>query len=526
MFPLAISLAASAADLPDVDTALKTGAKSDKDAAVVIGIEDYLKIPDVPYAQRDAKAMYDFLVYTRGIPASRIRLLDQGASREQIADALDSTGTSVSSGGTVWVYFAGHGAADPSTGERMLLGDDVRGDPAAFAARGIGLSEVKKLAQKGGGTVNLIVDACYSGVGRSGEELVAGKRFAVPVRTAAPVASVLEWNAASADQMSGPLDAAKHGAFTYFVLGAMRGWADGQIDGKPDGKVTAEEANLYVTDALRAVQITSQKPEMAIASPKDRILSSGAALEKAPALTAPSSNAVPVPKAAAAGAVDAADHAQTLAWLESKYTSCYDRLAAGHPQPELRRMYVRLRVKKGPKAALVYNNADITMESPLAQTLYAIGLCVQNEAKATRWVNPAKDVVFQDTLAVPTRPGEVIAGPTDPTVLQGAVVKPEGGAVTPSPNGAAQVAAQRVTLVFKSKDGTWLDLKVDGDPVELRGLGQPRFAVTPGKHTIEVYAFMGKDVLSRATIDTGVQPELSIGLDGAGKVECYNCAGN
>ena len=39
-------------------------------------------------------------------------------------------GALATDGGVVWVYFAGHGAASPETGERLLLGDDIRPDLA------------------------------------------------------------------------------------------------------------------------------------------------------------------------------------------------------------------------------------------------------------------------------------------------------------------------------------------------------------------------------------------------------------
>ncbi len=72
---------------------------------------------------------------------------------------------------------------------------------------------------------------------------------------------MVEWTAAGPDQWSGPLDAARHGAFTYLAVGAMRGWADGQRDGVRDGKVTVEEASLYVEEGLRSLQIRDQRPE-------------------------------------------------------------------------------------------------------------------------------------------------------------------------------------------------------------------------------------------------------------------------
>ena len=91
------------AELPSIDTPLKTGLSNKGDAAVVIGIEHYTYLPPAPYAERDAQAMYDFLFYTRGVPSSRIALLKGANSRKKIRDAVAEAGKSVGPGGTVWV---------------------------------------------------------------------------------------------------------------------------------------------------------------------------------------------------------------------------------------------------------------------------------------------------------------------------------------------------------------------------------------------------------------------------------------
>jgi hypothetical protein len=255
---------------PSVEARLTTGKQAKNDTAVVIGLEDYFAIADVPYARRDADAFYNFLLYTRGIPQERIQSLSAGG-KEHLAAAVERAGQEVGPGGTVWVYFAGHGAANPRDGERMLLGDDVRSDAIGFASRGIGVAEIERLASAKGGAPMLVLDTCYSGVGRAGGALIAGARFAVPQYTAKTTG--MQWNAASADQVSAPLEPAQHGAFTYFAVGALRGWADGELDGVRDGQVTGREAQAYVRRALRATQKNDQQPVWA--GPNDPVLSSG-----------------------------------------------------------------------------------------------------------------------------------------------------------------------------------------------------------------------------------------------------------
>lgn len=243
---------------------------------MVIGIDDYLRVADVPGASADAKLVRDFLVYSRGIPPARVRMLTTGASREVILGALQDMGHQVSAGGTLWFYFAGHGGASPS-GERLLLGDDVPTAPEALQARSVLLSEVKKFGASGGGQVMVVVDACFNGATRTGGNVIeAGTRFVVPQAAVATQRGIAEWSAAGPSELARPLPGGGHGAFTYFWVGAGRGWADGQLDGKRDGVVSAEEAHEYIIQALATVGLTQQSPVLTTDSPKSWTLAKGA----------------------------------------------------------------------------------------------------------------------------------------------------------------------------------------------------------------------------------------------------------
>lgn len=256
---------------------------AESDVAVVIGIEDYAFLPDVPFAERDAQAVAETLTRSMGIDRSRVTVLTQSPSREQMLRAIAEASQSAGSSGTVWVYFAGHGAADPTSGERVLLGVDAQAERSSFASRGLSLADVTGAAA--GRDLFVILDTCFTGRGRTGDDLVPGARMVVPTSWAAP-SGVTEWTATSPSEWASPLEGARHGAFTYAVLGALRGWADGSLDDTPDGTVTTEEAQYYVQQALRDVGIRNQRPTF---SGTDRVLVSGTRLEAAPDL-----NPVPV----------------------------------------------------------------------------------------------------------------------------------------------------------------------------------------------------------------------------------------
>jgi uncharacterized caspase-like protein len=266
---------AQAASLPDFAEPARTGQHNPKDAAVVIGVEDYFEVADVPFARADAQAFDDFIRYTRGLSDDRVtRLLDARAG--DIRRAVQEQGKRVGPGGTLWVYFAGHGAMDPTAERRLLLGRDASTDPTQFADFAVAVDDVRSWATSGGGDVMLVVDACYNGGGRTGEGvLTGGRRLVVPNYAAQPDVHATEWAATASQELSAPLTAVSHGAFTYFAVGALRGWADGEVDGTRDGNVTAEEANRYVTRSLRAVQTQGQTPQLSSTNASKLVLARG-----------------------------------------------------------------------------------------------------------------------------------------------------------------------------------------------------------------------------------------------------------
>ena len=274
--------AVAGTDLPGIDDPLRTGQKASRDSAVVIGIEGYPFLQlGVPYAQRDAEAFESLAIYTLGIPPSRVQLLT-GPTCAQMIKALQQAGEETGPDGTVYVYFAGHGASS-SDGERLILGADVPYDADLFEDSGLTLDRVQRLASTGGGRVVLLVDACYTGTGRTGGALVEGGRSYVPRGAVKAETRSTVWTAAGPDEVAGPLDAVQHGAFSYFAIGALRGWADGELDGERDGRVSAEEADRFVSRALKEVGIRSQHPSLV---GEEAVLVTGRNLEGTPDLMA------------------------------------------------------------------------------------------------------------------------------------------------------------------------------------------------------------------------------------------------
>jgi hypothetical protein len=152
----------------------------------------------------------------------------------------------------------------------VLVGVDAQQNARSLYARSVKRSEILSTLGAGGAPVVMVLDARFSGkfalAKRSNEgkpaldvkPLVEDLQPVLPVldQTLPPTVTIL--GAAKADQFAGPLLGAKRPAFSYLMLGAMRGWAD--VD--RDGKVTAREAVNYAEVALSKEVGRGQTPTL------------------------------------------------------------------------------------------------------------------------------------------------------------------------------------------------------------------------------------------------------------------------
>ncbi len=390
-----------AAELPDIDAPLRTGASASNDAAVVIGNEDYIDVADVPYAAADADAFRNFLIYTRGVPQSQVQTLND-ASPAEMQRAVERAAQEVGPGGVLWVYYAGHGAAHPTTRERVLLGRYAKlsPDPVIFGEGVIRVQDLKAAASVGTGEAVFIVDACYSGTGRSGEALGDG-RFAVPTSyAAAPSAS--EWTATQPDQVASPLHAAGHGAFTYFAVGALRGWADGELDGRRDGEVSLKEAQAYVARVLREVGLRNQSPAVVGGDALALIYSGG--LEAAPDLRDfTSASSGPVTSGMVVSSGDFVANLDVSAALAAK--ACDDAAEREARAQRSARMESEVRILEK-KARVAWSTLGPQAEACLALDEPSRAPCISKVEEFITWAGELEVVFTEGFEAVQTDCGQ------------------------------------------------------------------------------------------------------------------------
>jgi formylglycine-generating enzyme required for sulfatase activity len=244
---------AAAATWPDLSRPLPARGGGEKDAAVVIGLETYAFVGKVPGAADNARAWYAHLTKTVGIPPSRVALLlDADAALESMRRAAREAASQVKPGGTLWFVYIGHGAPSEDGKDGVLVGVDAQQSVESLYSRSLRQRELLGLLAAGKQEQTLVLlDACFSGRGSEGAYLAPGLQPLLPVAKTAYAAmkKAVVLTAGTSKQFAGPLPGANRPAFSYLMLGAMRGWGDAN----KDGAVTAAEAVEYAGDALKAL---------------------------------------------------------------------------------------------------------------------------------------------------------------------------------------------------------------------------------------------------------------------------------
>ncbi len=250
--------------------AARTMTTPSPDAALVIGVDKYDALPRVEGAAENARDWEAYFLSSRMVPPQRVRMLtDQAATAESIRGAARMLSEQIEPGGTLFVVFIGHGAPGAGGEKSVLLGSDVRPSDTSFASRSVSHDQIlgDVAAGKQARTV-LVLDACFSGVGRDGKLLIEGVQPVVPASLVETPRTTI-FSASRSAEYAGALPGSQRPALSYLLLGALRGWADADAD----GKVTPAEANAYVGSVLEALpknheqhpQLSSDEPNVPLA---------------------------------------------------------------------------------------------------------------------------------------------------------------------------------------------------------------------------------------------------------------------
>lgn len=249
---------------PSLSSAAIVSGGGDKDAAVIVGIENYFFVDKIAGARLNAGDWQAHFIDALGVPAERVTLLrDDDATLERMRQYAAEAALKVEPGGTLWFIFIGHGTPSKDGKDGVLVGVDAQQRADSLYERSLPRAELLDLLAKGRQAKTVILlDACFSGKSPSGRALVKGLQplLLAGNRPADEDPRTVLLTAAKSDQFAGSLPKADRmrPAFSYLALGALRGWAS-----DASGTVTAGALVSFAEKALRLAKDRRQTPELA-----------------------------------------------------------------------------------------------------------------------------------------------------------------------------------------------------------------------------------------------------------------------
>ncbi|MDD5629320.1 MAG: caspase family protein, partial [Elusimicrobia bacterium] len=248
----------------DVDMVPSGSFRAPQRLAVVIGVGKHRDggISPLPNARHDAEVVARYLERAGGLSQSRIRLLlDENALRTDFQSAFETwlplQVKAAGAGAEVIIYYAGHGAPDPETGDYQLVPFEGSAD---YREGLYPLSAVTAALRKAQAKASvLMLDACFAGGGRS---LSASDRPLIPARKLALPPGTVLLAASSGSQTSHEKKDSNHGLFTYYLLAGLQG----EADARRSGRVRVGELAGYVKKMVPAAAAeelgAAQEPEV------------------------------------------------------------------------------------------------------------------------------------------------------------------------------------------------------------------------------------------------------------------------
>ena len=217
--------------------------------AVIIGIQNYQRVPRAEFADNDAKDFNEYAIRALGIKPDKIKMLvDEDADEINIVKAFENwLPIQVNKEKTdVYVFYSGHGLPAPDGKSLYFLPHGV--DKELLSRTAISQNEiVAALVAAKPKSVTMFIDACYSGQTRGGDVLLTNAK-PVALKSDAigypPNFTVI--TASTHDQISSSSAELKHGIFSFYLMKGMEGGADEN----QDGKITVGEMQDYLSEKV------------------------------------------------------------------------------------------------------------------------------------------------------------------------------------------------------------------------------------------------------------------------------------
>lgn len=199
----------------------------DADVAIIIGIEKYRDLPSSEYSQNDARIVKMYLTALGFRERNIMFITNDKATLSDINKSIESwLPNRANKNSTLFIYYSGHGAPEPKTGEAYIVPYD--GDPNYLTTTGYPLKRLyEKLGSFSASQVIVVLDSCFSGTG--GRSVLAKGARPLVMMAESPTLSpnMAIMTATQGSQISSSSPDKRHGIFTYYFLKAIK-------DGKKD----------------------------------------------------------------------------------------------------------------------------------------------------------------------------------------------------------------------------------------------------------------------------------------------------
>ncbi|MBC8198617.1 MAG: caspase family protein [Desulfobacteraceae bacterium] len=258
----------------DIDELPAVLGKTTKNSyAIVIGIENYRqKLPKADFATGDAKLVTEYLTKVIGYPEENvITLTNEYASKSDFEKYIEEwLPKNIEPDSSVFIYYSGHGAPNPKTGDAFLVPYD--GDPNFIEKTGYPLKKLyENLSKLQAKEIIVALDSCFSGAGGRSVLAQGSRPLVMNLQTTlTPAKNMIIMAASSGNEISSTYNDKGHGLFTYFLLKGIKG----EADLNEDGKIQVEELYQYlkpqVQKIARKMYNNEQTPQLI--APADALL--------------------------------------------------------------------------------------------------------------------------------------------------------------------------------------------------------------------------------------------------------------
>ena len=238
--------------------------------ALIIGISKYrnnLKgVQNLEYADRDARAMYEFLQQPSAggfAPENMLLLANEQATLARVRDALTHFIAKAAVNDLLLIFFAGHGAPDPLAPQNLYL---ITHDTSveAMSQTALAMPELRRYVEQNVKSKRLVLllDACHSAglttevtrdLANNLTNLYLEKLLYQDEGRAIITSSDINERSRESQKWGNG-----HGVFTYYVLEGLKG----QADSDRDRFVSVGELFRFVRHKVRSDTQFQQNPRM------------------------------------------------------------------------------------------------------------------------------------------------------------------------------------------------------------------------------------------------------------------------